>query len=497
MLSQLTNENFKVKRCWGEFTAFIFLFLIAYLSGINASLQMATMEVSNANSTDAECMRYQFKGCKGLQEVFTKSLSESFCSDRPVYRSPLIFKTTSSGLIGSDEATFNEIFSLIDVLDGTRVWLMQESTVDLDEDGFAVSRATLKYCGMEGVHHWSYNDAVSGTMSRPDRFTSSSKIVGSGCVNCDPFKSTTNWLCWNDDFDEYRDLSTEKSPVIFKEIGEGSCHSWRASRQLEFCDGKCAKNTKAIGWLLFVFYALVPLYRLWMMGSSVKRVLNGLEGNYEDSFQHLSDSARSLSTHSDFVPAKEVEGDWRIPILVNWLKEDEDVKEDLGIQLAVSSALLSAFEEKWWWWKLFLMTERGVLAACVFTEVTVWAAFVVTLIGVAGSFYTRPYWEDEEDYADLFARCSTLLTVFFACLAETEAINGDEVIVAIFLNLIVAVTLAMLVMAMGPRRMYNSAVAFYHVKRREIKMALNDNSADKIPEADALGMSKVEFLGKR
>jgi hypothetical protein len=38
-----TNENFKMSRTTHEFSVFIFLYLIAYLSGVNATLTMATI----------------------------------------------------------------------------------------------------------------------------------------------------------------------------------------------------------------------------------------------------------------------------------------------------------------------------------------------------------------------------------------------------------------------------------------------------------------------
>ena len=136
------------------------------------------------------------------------------------------------------------------------------------------------------------------------------------------------------------------------------------------------------------------------------------------------------------------------------------------------------------------------MAAVVFTEVSVWAAFAVTCFGWLASFYTSPYWEDDEDKADLIARGTTLLTVFIACLPETEVIRGDEILVAILLNLCALVTVVILIMAVGPRRLMMSIVAYYKRGKRQLKLQSGEEAADAMTEKEVEDMTESEFLSK-
>ncbi|GMH87063.1 hypothetical protein TL16_g10738 [Triparma laevis f. inornata] len=457
---ETNNENFKLKRCWGEFTAFLFLFLIVYLSGVNATLQMTTMEIGGNSTSELECARFKFDGCGSPKSdvVFIESFSPTACNGASIYRSSLSYAD-----ISKSKAKVRELYSLSS---SPRTWYMAEREVALDDEGEAEER-TMEVC----------NSDVATALSN----------LGYGCANCNQMQSTSSWTCNN--------LGLGSNEITYTQLDDGPCFHWKAELPMRFCDEACINNANKIGWILFVFYTVVPLFRLWKIGKAVKVVLNELPGEYEESFDVLAISARTASTHSEFSGVDDVQGDRTLPWPKKWWG-DENINEDLGIQLAVSSALLAAFEEKWWWWKLFLMTERGVLATCVFTEVSVWAAFVVTIIGVAGSFYTRPYWEDEEDTADLIARCTTLLSVFLACLAESGVVKGDEIAVAVILNVSSIGTLVMLVMALGPRRMLYSVITFYNVKRRELKLSLDKNAAQKMSEKDALAMTEKEYLNK-
>ncbi|GMH86518.1 hypothetical protein TrVE_jg4670 [Triparma verrucosa] len=486
-----TNENFKLKRCWGEFTTFLFLFLIVYLTGVNATLQMTQMEFSGGNETAPDCERFKFGGCYSPQTdgVFVESFSPTICNGAPIYRSNLLYAD-----IKKTEGKVREIFSVVGSSTQTRTWYMTERFLALDDEGEAEERS-MEMCGagLTVVESSAFAEQTVVELSDAGQ-TVVLTLLGRGCEGCAEMQSTSSWICeyLESSLTSYNGLAKE---VTFQQLDDGPCFHWKAQHPRPFCGESCMSNANKIGWVLFCFYTLVPLFRLWKMGRAVKAVLNKFEGDYEDSFEALALKARTASTHSDFGGVDNVEGDQLLPRPKKWWG-NENINDDLGIQLAVSSAVLAAFEERWWWWKLFLMTERGVLATCVFTEVSVWAAFAVTLVGVAGSFYTRPYWEDEEDTADIIARCTTLLSVFLACLAESEAITGDEIVVAIVLNVSSFGTLVMLVMALGPRRMLYSVIAFYNVKRRELNLSLDKNAAQNMSEVDALAMTDKEFLSK-
>ena len=213
---QSTNENFETKRKKGEFSTFIFLFLIAYLSGINSSLQMATMEAAHLNSTDVECETFFFKGCEhGIDGEYTQSHSDEFlCNGRPVFRSPLIF---SSGHTSKDKASFNEIFSLINPSDGFRVWYMKQSEVELDEDRVATERMTLN-CDIQNTYPQTNANTGSNVIKPLGNIGGETR--GSGCVNCDNFRSTSDWFCWSTDHENTAPISRAME-VTFESLGEG------------------------------------------------------------------------------------------------------------------------------------------------------------------------------------------------------------------------------------------------------------------------------------
>jgi len=281
------------------------------------------------------------------------------------------------------------------------------------------------------------------------------------------------------------------------------------------------KRTNVLGWILFVFFAILPLFRLGNIGYSVKKIIkeecDEKKIEFEEGFAFIAGRARATSTHTDFLdistPASASsstqEGEdskakfglkykmRHLPFPIKFWEDSHDIiKRDYGQQVAISTSLLAAFEERWWWWKIYLMAERALLAAAVFTEVSVWVAFAVTAFGWAASKYTNPYWEDDEDSADLIARGTTLITVFFACLAETEVISGNEIVVSVILNLCAAGTLAILIAAIGPRRLFYSIISYYRVKKRQVILEGSEDAAEVMTEKEVEDMGDDEFLAK-
>ena len=485
-----TNQNFKMTRCSHEFTVFLFLYLIAYLSGVNASLTMAIMELPEAvNGTS--CSGIHHNAC-GFGDRYV--VTDDTCLGKPVYKSPLVIHST--GYADHYMAEFNEITYFTN--GATSYFVTYEHTIPVDKEKLLPTTFRPTGCGRPGRSKGEYN-VKNGVVTR---------VVGSGCSGCSQLISSSDWMC------VYANPPTEIYPSTVRSLaGELPCFSWKAEFESELCGENCVKLANFFGWILFGFYAVVPLFRMATLGLSVKSILKAEGGEYEDAFEAITVRARSESTHADFeevdttqkllVPIKNDRFGFKsrmthlpYPIRFWKMNSDDVVKKDLGQQVAVVTSLLSAFEEKWWWWKIYLLAERAVLAALVFTEMSVWAAFAVTCLGWLASFYTSPYWEDDEDKADLIARGTTLLTVFVACLAETEVIRGDEIVVAVVLNVSALVTVVILIMAVGPRRLIMSIIAYYKVKKRQLKLQNGEEAADAMTEKEVEDMTETEFLSK-
>lgn len=148
---------------------------------------------------------------------------------------------------------------------------MAEREVVLDDEGEAEER-TMEVC----------NSDVATALSN----------LGYGCANCNQMQSTSSWTCNN--------LGLGTNEITYTQMDDGPCFHWKAELPMRFCDEACITNANKIGWILFVFYTVVPLFRIWKIGKAVKVVLNGLPGKYEESFDALAISARIAYTHSDF-----------------------------------------------------------------------------------------------------------------------------------------------------------------------------------------------------
>jgi len=485
-----TNQNFKMTRCSHEFTVFLFLYLIAYLSGVNASLTMAIMEPYEVVNGTADCNAIEHEAC-GLKREFILTTDE--CNEKPIYRSPLVVHET--GHAEFYMAEFSELVYFPNP-DARGYFVTHEHILPVDKETLLPAKFGLSSCGKPGRSQ--EVKANGGAESR---------ITGSGCDGCSELETSTDWMCL------YLESGRPYPSKVTKVPGNVECFSWEASHTHDICEGRCVATSNALGWILFLFYGILPLVRLGNVGHSVKKLLKQEKEDYgEGAFEAIAIRARSESTHTDFEDVKDstrksiMESDdkfgfrYRLRHLPSpikfWDNSHEVIRKDLSQQVAVIASLLSAFEEKWWWWKIYLLAERSLLAAVVFTEVSVWAAFAVTAFGWSASYYTSPYWEDEEDKADLIARGTTLVTVFFACLAETEVIRGNEIFVAIILNLCAACTLVLLIMAIGPRRVVYSVIAYYRVKKRQYKLQSTEEAADAMTEKEVEDMTEAEFLSK-
>ena len=456
--TERTNENFIVSRTTREFALFLFLYLIAYLSGVNSTLTMATKASplpSNATHTTNPCSYLTMTVCGE-----TYDFKGSTAADDAVLRTPLYYTT-----IAKDTTTCNHLVTNLT----TNTYLIQEMVYDFDEEG-EVERTSGRLNGLVARSVPNFQDWKCETLAKNSGV--------SAAINF--------------------------SPPPWPEATE-QCFVWQPVFNFGVCDDEsgCMTATHTIGWILFIFYAIAPLMRLYQISSTTHELLKISGETYVDSLEWVMGMARSKSTHSAFASADTVKDSYGdgtlLPIPIRFWEPGSDLKrieDDYGVQASITYTLLAAFEEKWWWWKLFLMAERCLLGFVIMVEAPPSFALLISLGGFAGSYYTTPYWEEMEDKADLVARGTTSLTVFVACLVEWNAIDGDEILVAILVNVCAIATLIVLVIALGPKRMLVSAMSLYNLKKRELRMQLSANAVDGIEARDVAAITRSEFLAK-
>ena len=221
--------------------------------------------------------------------VFVESFSPTICNGAPIYRSNLLYAD-----IKKTEGKVREIFSVVGSSTQTRTWYMTERFLALDDEGEAEERS-MEMCGAGLTVVESSAFAEQTVVELSDAGQTVVTLLGRGCEGCAEMQSTSSWICeyLESSLTSYNGLAKE---VTFQQLDDGPCFHWKAQHPRPFCGESCMSNANKIGWVLFCFYTLVPLFRLWKMGRAVKAVLNKFEGDYEDSFEALALKARTGET---------------------------------------------------------------------------------------------------------------------------------------------------------------------------------------------------------
>ena len=100
----------------------------------------------------------------------------------------------------------------------------------------------------------------------------------------------------------------------------------------------------------------------------------------------------------------------------------------------------------------------------------------------------------QDDYTDILARTTTLITVLAAGFIQDAYLSGEELWVAIVLNFSAIFTFAVLIIQIGPKRLYNSFVHFVHQVKRNHKM--HTGQVNTLVVEELVDMSVAEFAGE-
>jgi len=167
------------------------------------------------------------------------------------------------------------------------------------------------------------------------------------------------------------------------------------------------------------------------------------------------------------------------------LSQTEDYSEEEEarrlFEQALTSALLGPYEQKYWWFKVFLLTEKACLAFIALylgsTPTGIWAGVGLTAFGCLVSIITRPYWDDAEDMCDILARVSTLITIFVGGLIKTGIVETGNRFVQFSLFGVTLLSFIVLVMTLGPTRVFNALKTWVTAKRAGSKTSSEEGFA--------------------
>lgn len=237
---------------------------------------------------------------------------------------------------------------------------------------------------------------------------------------------------------------------------------------------------RLVGFLLLLVYLFVPLVIMTYSAWEVRKNIPGGETTYAEELQKVEKTFRIEANLAD-----EEEGSEK-------LITAEEL--DSSYKVAVISIFLSSFKPSFWWWKIVLLLERGLLAGIILLEWDSWLAVGITGLGWLGCLFAQPYWSFEETRADIVARSTTLLTVFAGTMIGKGYLVGDEIWLAICLNVATAMTIILLVKEIDPQRLYRSFVHFLHQLKRNHLM--HSGKVGAMHDEDMGDMTLEEFAAE-
>ena len=280
-----------------------------------------------------------------------------------------------------------------------------------------------------------------------------------------------------------------------------------------------AKTTSIIGCILLPFYVILAPTYLLRIGKRVKENLIPsreeilkklrLKNPYQNRDEHKSDE--ELLEEADRLYKREVERlDYKARLEYVRQKAAQEIITDIysgsemedqklsidsnGYKASVISGLFGSFQENFWWWKIFLMTERAALAILVYIGASSWSVVGVSVIYLLSILICQPYWSRAEDGLDIMVRTMTTLVCLAACLYQEDVVAEDEAWLTWVLNTVGCVTLATLVIFIGPVRLVKGAFKWYQTKRRAVAVRGGQQSIEKLSNAgEVLGSSFVSL----
>lgn len=143
---------------------------------------------------------------------------------------------------------------------------------------------------------------------------------------------------------------------------------------------KMGQAGTVVGCILLPFYAIVPLWRLWICGIAAKDLIHEAALRNKRSYEQCIPDFTEEAIEEKF---KEI--DYALS------------RQSVGYKAAIINMLVAPYEEKFWWWKIFILGEKAALAIIIITEMSAWWAVGVASIGFLSSVFCRPFWEAFED----------------------------------------------------------------------------------------------------
>ncbi|GMI05894.1 hypothetical protein TrVE_jg401 [Triparma verrucosa] len=236
-------------------------------------------------------------------------------------------------------------------------------------------------------------------------------------------------------------------------------------------------------------WVILPLWKLW---GKAKVIYNEIKIYVEKSKPANKKERREIYTERLELTCT---GDTK---KFNPLEDEEemektDVIEANFLNQSLALALLQPYEEKFWWNKIYLLIEKALLACIALsagaTREGVWIGVGLTSAGFIFSLIARPYNEEAEDGCDILARFSTLLTMLVGALLFENRASDEDIWIQVLLFTTSLLSGLVLILAMGPGRVYKALKKWWETSKAMNKMAKDG--------ADNITKKEVELFLKR
>ncbi|GMH73073.1 hypothetical protein TrST_g10227 [Triparma strigata] len=448
-----SGEDFTFKQIFSEHFAFLFIYTVVFLPGINSCIEIA-----------------KIGACWRAHEVMVE---EKFVPSATSYN--IILSGSSQGTCyvngncfgtGSTSGTYNNNERCTFTFSDTAAFAVGRFNTESGWDKLTVG----------GVEYDGTSGPSDGSVTAGEQFTWTS----SDLYNRPGFE-----ICTGDPCVASISSSDDGSNGTFYCVNGGSvggipgacsCSSCNMGFSGPSCES-CTKNPTVItiGIVLGCVYSVVPLWLLWRTAKTVK-------ASYASGDDYLSE-IRAMSQRS------QEEADR------GSVTSELDVSATESYKAAVVGVILGSFEENYWWWKVWLLIERAALAVVVLIGVDPIAATTIVLIGWLTSLYARPYWDNTEDIVDLVSRTSTLFTVVAATLIHQKVVSGKEVWLEFILCFSGITTIIILVYAIGPLRVFRGAELYIRrkIRWRKILRCVAKGDVSDLSDEDVAQISMPEF----